>query len=190
MGHYPTVDSNVATLPYRSDGRRQTRTHLFVAASLLCERTTFPVRLRNMSNTGALIECTVEGPSAGQRVLLRRGTLEVAGTVAWSEGKRAGLAFDTIVEVGQWMARVGSAGQSRIDEIVADIRSGPTPSAETASPRPQSDLVGQLKDVRDQISRLADSLLEDEDVAMRHPEIQIFDITLQKLDRLIKEQTA
>lgn len=143
-----------------------------------------------MSKTGALIECTVEGPGAGQRVLLRRGTLEVAGTVAWNEGKRAGLAFDTTVEVGQWMARVGSAGQARIDAIVADIRSDPTPCVETALPDAQSDLVGQLKGLRDEISRLADSLLEDDDVAMRHPEIQVFDITLQKLDRLIKEQTS
>jgi hypothetical protein len=184
------VDSNVATLPFRQNGRGQSRTHLFVAASLSFGKSTIPVRLRNMSTSGALIEFAGAGPMKNDRILLRRDILEVAGSVAWIDGLRAGLAFDKTVEVTQWMARVGSVGQSRVDEIVAGIRSNSSSRTQASLPAKSDDLARQLQEVHDQLARLSEGLLEDDDVAMKHPQIQVFDIMLQKLDRLIKENIA
>lgn len=184
------MESNVAPLPYRADGRRQPRTHLFVTASLVAGTTVIPVRIRNMSTTGALIEFSGAAAGVGERMVLRRGVLAVSGSIAWVESGRAGLAFDDTVDVAEWMARIGSVGQSKIDAMIADIRSGPVRSSQVAATPGPDDLVRQLVEIKGQLSRLADSLLEDDELILHHPEIQIFDITLQKIDRLIRDHSS
>lgn len=173
---------------HAENGRRQARTHLFVAATLATARGNVAVRVRNLSSSGALIEFTGLGPTKGERIVLRRGSLEAEGNAAWSDEKKAGLAFDAKVDVSEWMGRTGGNQQSKIDEAVAKYRSDPAGPAVidilAITPDP---LAVQLRAVRNQLERLADRLSQDVDVVMKHPEVQVLDIALQTLDRIIAD---
>ena len=92
-----------APAPIAAD-RRQPRTHLFVAATLYTDGGSAPVHLRNMSPMGALIEAPAI-PDPNSAVVLKRGTLQAAGKIAWKVDRKAGVAFFDAVSVSDWMAR-------------------------------------------------------------------------------------
>jgi hypothetical protein len=94
--------------------RRQSRTAMFVATTLAIAGQSNPVRVRNMSATGALIEGPVL-PATGADALLLRGPLRVRGRVTWKAGDQCGLAFLDSVEIGQWMARAASDATGSAD---------------------------------------------------------------------------
>ena len=60
---------------------------MLVAATLHVDGQLLPVRIRNMSVSGALIEAATL-PPAGAAVVLERGSLQVAGRISWSTGSR------------------------------------------------------------------------------------------------------
>ncbi|MDP9085606.1 MAG: hypothetical protein M3N02_02430 [Pseudomonadota bacterium] len=65
---------------------------MLLTASIEFSGTALPIKLRNLSSEGALIEAD-KLPVEGSEVLFRKADLIVAGRIAWVEGKRAGLAF-------------------------------------------------------------------------------------------------
>ena len=73
--------------------RRSRRSHVLMAASIEAAGVAVPVKLRNLSSEGALIEGD-RLPSVGSEVLFRKKELRLAGQVAWITGNRAGVAFD------------------------------------------------------------------------------------------------
>ena len=77
--------------------RRSRRSHVFMAASIEAAGVAIPVKLRNLSTEGALIEGDPL-PSVGSEVLFRKNELRLSGQVAWIIGKRAGIAFDTMLD--------------------------------------------------------------------------------------------
>jgi hypothetical protein len=173
-----------------SKGRHQPRTHLFVAATLYADAGTTPVNIRNMSQTGALIDAAVL-PEVGCRVILKRGPLQAAGNIAWRAGRRAGVRLEADVCVADWMARLGNSGQDRVDALVAIVRNdvprmgAPAPVAtETLS------VEGELAMLRTELTRLERGLVGDPAVIANHPELQTFDISLQRIDRILKRLCA
>lgn len=76
-----------------SQNRRSRRANVLLAASVESTRGELPVRLRNLSADGALIEAD-SLPRKGEAVLFRRNDIAVAATVAWVLDRHAGLAFD------------------------------------------------------------------------------------------------
>jgi hypothetical protein len=68
--------------------RRDARTHLLVMASLCWDSGSTPVHVRNMSARGALIEAPVL-PRPGNLVMLKRGSLQVGGQIAWAASRQA-----------------------------------------------------------------------------------------------------
>jgi PilZ domain len=96
----------------RGAARRAARDSMFLAATLtLDDRSPIAVRIRNLSASGMMAECA-EMFAKGQRVTLDlRGVGEVAGSVAWSDGKRIGVAFDHLIDP-QLTRRPVSAGHS------------------------------------------------------------------------------
>ena len=64
-----------------------------MAAFVECAGSVVPVKLRNLSKDGALVEA-IGLPLVGTRVHFRKGELELPGHVAWEAGNRAGIAFD------------------------------------------------------------------------------------------------
>ena len=64
-----------------------------MTATLELSGSALPVKLRNLSADGALVEG--DGlPVEGSKVLFKRLELSVAGRIAWVTAKRAGVTFD------------------------------------------------------------------------------------------------
>lgn len=72
--------------------RRSRRSNVLLAASLEAGGVLHPVKLRNLSSEGALVEGD-ELPIEGSKVLFRRNDLEVESRIAWVTGNHAGVAF-------------------------------------------------------------------------------------------------
>lgn len=76
--------------------RRSRRSNVFLAASIEVSGTSLPVKLRNLSSQGALIEG--DGlPVEGSEILFRRKDLKVKGRVAWIAENQAGVAFNRLL---------------------------------------------------------------------------------------------
>jgi hypothetical protein len=104
-----------------ANGRTGFRSNVFLAATLRCGNGQSPVRVRNISPRGAL----VDGPglpAAGTRIRLARGSLSAVGSIAWSADGQAGLAFDGPVDVADWTRHLGNPGQQRVDRVVNALR--------------------------------------------------------------------
>src|SRR6478672_663846 len=87
-------DTVVETPTVESEQRSDRRHPLIWMGVIHHDYQSTPVRLRNISETGAMIEC--QAPlRAGSEPLLELGdSVQIATTVAWVAGDSAGLAFD------------------------------------------------------------------------------------------------
>lgn len=159
-----------------------------MSAALYSDAGSAPVHIRNMSPTGALIEAEFL-PEPGSLIVLRRGSLKAAGHIAWQVNRRAGLAFEATVHVADWMARLASSGQDRVDEIVAGFKAGsgrpPAPAAPSNDGAGVTTIEAELATIRANLVALSERLIGDAIVAATHPEIQTLDITLQRIDRVL-----
>ena len=75
-----------------TQNRRFRRSNVLLSASIELSGVSLPVKLRNLSSEGALIEGD-KLPVEGAEVIFRKAELTLEGRIAWVEGKRAGLAF-------------------------------------------------------------------------------------------------
>lgn len=114
-----------------SEARSDPRSNVFLMAVLYSGAGSTPVRVRNLSVGGALLE-GARLPVEGAAAELRRGSLNAAGEVAWSQGGFCGLQFAGAVEVDEWIRRVGPEHQQRIDAAIASHRSGTIADAHLA----------------------------------------------------------
>lgn len=104
-----------------TENRSQGRSNVFLSASLFAGPVPLPVRVRNLSTRGALLDGG-SLPPAGTRVRLVRGALNADGQIAWQGHGHAGIRFNTEIDVGQWVTGVGHAGQQRVDQAIAALR--------------------------------------------------------------------
>ena len=161
-----------------------------MAATLYADSGTTPVHIRNMSQFGALIEGAVL-PDPGSKIMLRRGQLQAAGRIAWRFDNRAGVTLDASVHVADWMARQGSAGQQRIDSLVAIVRNDAPGTAEScADPIDRDSIEAELGQLCAELVELENALVRDVILVATHPEIQTLDISLQRIDRILKRLRA
>lgn len=167
--------------------RADMRSNMFVMATLYSDRGSAPVRIRNMSRGGALIESAVVPPE-GSRVRLSRGSLSVRGEVVWRRDNRAGIRFDAALEVGNWLpSGIRPSHQQRVDEMIHACRSAPAGSAELTPPPPlaRSEAIRELLDLRDTLNLVAEELAGDITIAMAHATgLQKLDVAGQMLDKL------
>lgn len=75
-----------------TQNRRSRRSHVLMAASVEADGVLIPVKLRNLSSEGALVEGE-SLPAVASSVIFRKKELQVAGQVAWVTAGRAGIAF-------------------------------------------------------------------------------------------------
>jgi hypothetical protein len=103
------------------DHRSQSRSNVFLSASLIVGVVALPVRVRNMSRHGALLDGD-SLPPEGTKVGLVRGELSVEGEIAWQRGSQAGIRFSGQIEVAVWVKKIGHAGQQQVDNAIATLR--------------------------------------------------------------------
>jgi hypothetical protein len=72
--------------------RRSGRANVLLAATIEVSGASVAVKLRNLSEQGALIQAD-RLPVEGSEVLFRRNDLAVPGRIAWVDGQYAGVAF-------------------------------------------------------------------------------------------------
>ena len=75
-----------------TQNRKSRRSNVLMAASLELSGASLPVKLRNLSADGALVEGD-KLPVEGASLLFRKGDLSMAGQVAWVKGRQAGINF-------------------------------------------------------------------------------------------------
>lgn len=167
-----------------SDARGASRASIFLAAVLYNEGSPCPVKIRNISPTGALVEGPVI-PAVGTPVQLVRGGLIANGLVAWAVEGRCGLKFSSCVDVQQWRATPVNSEQKRVDEVVRLVKAGAVPLpippiVRMGSPGDLEDmaaeLAGDLGRASELLNHLGGTLAADCDVVTRHG------TALQKLD--------
>src|SRR3569623_1927072 len=100
-----------------SDARSAARSNMFLAAVLKGSAFSVPVRIRNMSSTGALVEGAAM-PDGGSSVRLIRGSLMIPADVVWSAAGRCGLRFGGAGSVREWLAPPSNREQNRVDNTV------------------------------------------------------------------------
>jgi hypothetical protein len=89
-----------------SHNRRSRRSPVLLAASIEVAGAPIDVKLRNLSEEGALIEG--EGlPEDGTSTWFMRKDLRVKGRVVWVHGRYAGIAFDQQLNPDQVLRSIG-----------------------------------------------------------------------------------
>jgi hypothetical protein len=120
----------------KGEDRDAVRSNVFLAAVIEAPGGPFPVRIRNVSVSGALLEGP-ELPQEGTPVDLRRGHLSAKGEVAWRDEDQCGVRFEASIVVAAWVKRVGHTGQEQVDRAVASLRrpgfAGPIETAPQAA---------------------------------------------------------
>jgi hypothetical protein len=107
----------------KEDPRSNPRSNVFLMATIDAGAASHPVKVRNLSVHGALLE-GAGLPPAGTVAWLRRGSLQVEGSIAWRDQTNCGIRFESPIDVEQWVRRVGAREQQTIDAAIADIRAG------------------------------------------------------------------
>jgi len=137
------------------DPRADIRSNVFLSATLLAAGVTLPVRIRNISPTGALLD-GAGLPPEGSVVHLRRGSLSVDAEVAWQKPDLCGVRFDVPVIVKDWVSRTEHKGQARVDEMVALVRNAShLPGATAGSQESDDSLQSISADLTSSCERLA-----------------------------------
>lgn len=85
--------------------RKTRRSHVLMSASLELSGTSLPVKLRNLSADGALVEAD-KLPVEGASIVFRKGELSVQGRVAWAKTRHAGISFARKLEPDQVLRHV------------------------------------------------------------------------------------
>ena len=181
----------ISTDTTHPDCRVQPRTHLFVIATLYSADTSTAVHVRNMSSRGALIEGALL-PDVGTAVQLKRGSLQAAGMIAWRAGRRAGVAFSTFAHVADWMARQTSPQQQRADELIRTVKSGVAVSetAVATCQQAQRSIREELQALKAELASLGSALCGDMILVATHPEIQVLDVSVQRIERVLSRLGA
>ena len=185
------TDKGMRTGP---EGRGQLRSSLFLAAVMQAGVEQVPVKVRNMSLNGALVDSPV-APLAGTEIHLIRGSLIASGKVAWSSAGRCGLRFSSEISINDWLASPSKAEQQRVDEIVSLVKAGAIPiglaEARVHSGGFGDEIIVGLEDVLKLLEDLENDLATSEETLGRHgPKLQNLDIATQMIRAVLSELGA
>ncbi len=170
------------------NARADARSNLFVTAALYSATASAPVRIRNMSRRGAMVEGGIL-PGEGMDIKLCRGSLGVSGRVVWRDRNRAGLRFDCSIIVGDWLPRGNRPSpQQKIDEIVFQAKRGSrgpedlAPANTKVASDAKVGATAQLAHFAESLEQIAEQLVADAGVAARFPaQLQVLDAIAQRV---------
>jgi hypothetical protein len=175
---------------------RPPRKNVMLAATISAGTESAPVRIRNLSELGAMIDGPALPPT-GSRLMLERMTMSVAATVIWNDHGRCGLSLGHPIVVDDWIAGAAStaanSGQFRVDQIQSAVRNGAALPAESQASAPGPDdlppverrVAGELTRVKRMLDQVGAALTDDVDVLRRHQRaLQSFDIAAMIVEEL------
>lgn len=177
---------------------RPPRKNLLLSAAIRSEGVTAPVRIRNVSEKGAMVDGDAL-PETGATLVLQRLDIEMRGVVVWRANGRCGIRFDGAASVDEWVvgrrtpAATFGHGQLRVDQIQAAIRSGqaiaddePPPSGDPDVPLDvEARIADELDYVQRMLDEVANDLIGDALLLQRHGQaLQYFDNACQILGHL------
>lgn len=177
--------------------RAATRASLFLTAVIEAATGKANVRIRNLSETGALLEGPAF-PSVGTKVRLRRQEMEIDADIVWVQSNQCGVRFHGQIAISEWIAgRTGAwGGQARVDAIQEAARSGgavPDCLSQEEAPVPHAKqtvderIAQEIAFVQRLLDHASDELIGDPAVVNRHPQaLQAFDIADQILGHLAR----
>ena len=85
--------------------RKNDRSNVLLTASLELSGASTPVRMRNLSPNGALVEGD-DLPVEGSELLFRKGDLAIMGRVVWSSERHAGIVFARPLDPEQMLRHI------------------------------------------------------------------------------------
>ncbi len=88
--------------------RGSPRSRVLLSATIKNAFGEHPVKIRDISSTGAMIQAPVV-PPVGSRLLLIRGEILVAATVVWTGSGKYGLHFHGVIDEAAMLVAVASA---------------------------------------------------------------------------------
>ncbi len=175
---------------------RAPRKNLFLSASIASGALSTPVRIRNLSETGAMIEAPAL-PDVGEPLRLTRLEIEIGGTVIWRTGNRCGLQFEGRIAIDDWVAGKHSngppqSGQARVDAIQRMLRAGQIVEDDAPAPARAADravvdmrIAEEIGYVERLLDMVGDALASDPILLQRHTTtLQNFDAACQILHHL------
>lgn len=172
----------------RDSGRR----NMFLGAILGQGSERWPVKIRNMSPLGVLIDSPTV-PQPNSPVELTRGRLVAEGRVVWSESKRCGIRFSSQVSIEDWLAPVqvqllAPAKAPRTRPQAGDLEPA-TPALATVHPAPG--IVSALPEIANLVEQVARTLARDPQFLRNYmPEGRKLICAMQMLTELCGELTA
>lgn len=194
------VDGEPASALPERQSERAPRTNLLLSAAIETATVKAPVRIRNLSEGGALLEGAAF-PDVGGVLTLRRLEIAIDATVVWRSASRCGIQFKGKATVADWVSGTQSRSshdidQARVDSIQAAVRAGrPTPPPERAAPAVDADLDRRIAEEISYVKRLleivGDELTDAPIVVQRYSRsLQSFDLACQILGHLSTVLTA
>lgn len=141
---------------------RAPRANTLISAMALVGDTGWPVRIRNLSACGAMVESDVK-VDVNSSILLTRGQLRVPGKVAWHREGVFGVRFFEPLEFQEWTGTPTKEG----------IATAPAPrDSQTVSDKSDEVLTGRLCEEINYVARavraVAECLSEDPILRVRH----------------------
>ena len=176
---------------------RAPRKNLLLTATIRSGGVSATVRIRNLSEKGAMVDGHAL-PEPGASIILQRLEVEMRGVVAWRAEGRCGIQFEGAASVDEWVAgrrapaAIFGQGQSRVDQIQAAIRGGrdiledvPAAGAAEIITDPEARVAEELDHVQRMLDDVAGDLIGDMALLQRHGEaLQRFDNACQILNQL------
>lgn len=126
----------------QSQNCRSRRSRVLMAAILRTDDGDHPVRLRNLSENGALVEAETL-PVVGSAVRFRKGELNLAARVAWIEDGRAGVAFD-LCSIPNWSCGTSRSRKRRASSTFVGRPSSRNSSAQGSGKLQKTGFSGRL----------------------------------------------
>lgn len=163
---------------------RASRTNLLLSASIEAESGSGPVRIRNLSENGAMLEGATL-PPVGARLLLRRLQLEIGASVIWSDRSRCGVRFDGTISVSGWREGNWIAPAGRSPRLKKGNAPGSSVSVEELVQAETNALIAEeLIVLRHLLDDLGTQLVEASGESQRMVALQQFDVASQTLGYL------
>ena len=173
-----------------TEARRAARRSLFMSALVFADGRSWPVRVRNLSADGAMIE-GLQLPESGS-VQMCRGSLNLVASIVWADGKRRGLRFHGAIDLEAWLPSEREMAQQALDKRMARVRASlPDPKPASDRDKPVVARVGEeLRLASRRIEAVLDRFSDDPAIIANHAadltQLEVLQQLLERLGTIVK----